>query len=279
MPLTIDDRHATNICATCGTRYATAKNSGDECFICNDERQYVLESGQHWTSYDTIAADHSIHISERAERLYDLRIMPHFAIGQRAFLVLSESGNILWDCLPLLDEATVAFIQSKGGLKAIAISHPHYYSLMTVWAQVFDCPIYLHEADKQWMMDHDDHVHSWPGNGFALWDGLQLVHTPGHFAGSIVLHAPHHGQAGTLLTGDSLFVGRNRKQVSFMYSFPNYIPLPASDVRLIHGRINQLSFDSMYSAFDGLNIDTGARAIYEASVIRYLQTVDTQQTA
>lgn len=274
MPFVVDQQTVNNICTTCGTRYERAMQPGEDCPICNDERQYVLESGQHYTSYDAVVAQHSIRIAERAPRLHDMRLVPAFSIGQRAFLVQSPGGNILWDCLPLIDEATVAFIQAKGGLKAIAISHPHYYSLMAVWAEIFDCPIYLHEADQQWIMDRRDRINLWGGDQQTLWDGMSLVHTPGHFPGSIVLHLPRHGHGGTLLTGDSLFVSRDRKQVSFMYSFPNYIPLPAKDVRVIDGRVAPLVFDSMYSAFDGLNIHADAKEIYLRSVIRYLRAVD-----
>lgn len=273
MKFAIDNKQDTNICATCGTRYATARQAGDGCTICNDDRQYVLESGQHWISYEAIAGSHTILITERDKDLHDLRLVPAFAITQRAFLVQSPGGNILWDCLPLVDEPTAAFIQSKGGLKAIAISHPHYYSLMAAWAKIFDCPIYLHEADQQWIMDKRDHIALWSGNQKQLWDGMSLVHTPGHFPGSIVLHMPHHGAQGTLLTGDSIFVSRDRKQVGFMYSFPNYVPMPPGDVRIIHQRLAPLVFDSMFSAFDGLNIYTGAKEIFTKSVKRYLEIV------
>jgi len=38
-----------------------------------------------------------------------------------------KPGNILWDCVSLIDSDTVARIQALGGISAIAISHPHYY--------------------------------------------------------------------------------------------------------------------------------------------------------
>ncbi|WP_315817910.1 MBL fold metallo-hydrolase [Paraflavitalea speifideaquila] len=237
----------------------------------------MLESGQQWINYASILNNYSIHISERDTDLYDLRLVPAFAIGQRTFLVQSAGGNILWDCLPLLDEPTVAYIQSRGGLKGIAISHPHYYSLMALWAKTFDCPIYLHEADEQWIVDKRDHVQLWSGSHKPLWDGMSLVHTPGHFAGSTVMHLPHHGAKGTLLAGDSIFVSRDRKQVGFMYSFPNYVPMPPRDVKSIHKRLSPLQFDSMYSAFDQLNIYTGAKDIFEGSVKRYLQMVSSNE--
>jgi hypothetical protein len=57
---------------------------------------------------------------------------PIFAIGQRALLLQTDQGNILWDCITYLDHDTVAAIQQRGGLKAIAISHPHFYT--TIYA-------------------------------------------------------------------------------------------------------------------------------------------------
>jgi hypothetical protein len=58
----------------------------------------------------------------------------------------TPDGNILWDCISLLDEATVDIINALGGLKAIAISHPHYYATNAVWSATFgNVPVYIHE--------------------------------------------------------------------------------------------------------------------------------------
>lgn len=53
---------------------------------------------------------------------------PSFAIGQRALLVRTPQGNVLWDSITLIDDATVDAVRKLGGIRAIAISHPHYYS-------------------------------------------------------------------------------------------------------------------------------------------------------
>ena len=126
----INHRTDKTICATCGTQFPATDQLPELCPICNDDRQYIGDNGQTWTSLATLANDRTIRFSQVSDSLYDLRVVPSLAIGQRAFLILSESGNVLWDCLPFIDEPTAAFIRSVGGLKAIAISHPHYYSLM-----------------------------------------------------------------------------------------------------------------------------------------------------
>ncbi len=113
------------ICSTCGTYYPTG-SAPELCTVCMDERQYIREGGQHWTIPSLLHQTHSIKLNKMKAPLYELEINPVFAIGQRAMLVLSAHGNILWDCIPMLDEMTIQFIQSKGGLKAIAFSHPHY---------------------------------------------------------------------------------------------------------------------------------------------------------
>jgi hypothetical protein len=63
---------------------------------------------------------------------------------------------------------------------------------------------------------------------------LTLIRCGGHFEGGTVLHwAGGSGGKGALLTRDIIQVAPDRKNVSFMYSYPNYIPLPASAIERI----------------------------------------------
>ena len=50
---------------------------------------------------------------------------------------------MLWDCVSHLDEETLQQIQALGGLKAIAISHPHFYDSCLDWAEAFSCQVRL----------------------------------------------------------------------------------------------------------------------------------------
>jgi len=61
-------------------------------------------------------------------RLLAIRTEPQLAIGQSAYLVRTPEGNVLWDCITYLDDETIKAIEAYGGLKAIAISHPHFFS-------------------------------------------------------------------------------------------------------------------------------------------------------
>src|SRR5438128_7074742 len=136
-----------------------------------------------------------------------------FALGQRAILVQSAEGNVLWDSVSLVDEATVDLLNGLGGVAAIAISHPHYYTTMVEWSRAFGrAPIYVHAADRSWVQRPDPAIEFWSGPTRRLNRELTLIRCGGHFAGGAVMHASAaSGGRGALLTGDILQVTMDRQ--------------------------------------------------------------------
>ncbi|MFC4768438.1 MBL fold metallo-hydrolase [Effusibacillus consociatus] len=227
------------ICVTCGTQFPATATPPPECPICQDERQYVGHKGQLWTTLEQLKNEgfHSF-FREEERNLIGIGIEPQFAIGQRALLIQTPAGNILWDCIPFLDEDTITKVKKLGGLKAIAISHPHYFSALAEWAEKLDVPVYLHEADRGWVMRQSDRIHFWEGDTLSLTEEVTLIRLGGHFRGSSVLHWKQGAEGrGALLTGDTIYVVADRSWVSFMYSYPNLIPLPAPEVRRIRDTV------------------------------------------
>jgi hypothetical protein len=257
------------ICATCGTHYS-ASDHYDLCPICADDRQYIPEGGQRWTLPEELAGKHSVRTHRLHENVYELEIAPAFAIAQRAFLILSPQGNILWDCIPLLNEPTVEFIKAHGGLRAIAFSHPHYYSNMNVWADTFDCPIYIHHTDEQWIFGKGGRVELWRGGEKVLWDGMRLINVGGHFPGSSILHVPALSPEGTVFSGDTLVIAPNKQHIAVMYSYPNRMPLPRHEVERIRQQVEVLQFDALYSFMRDLNLTKNVKEIFNTSMERYL---------
>lgn len=262
----VADADKPTICVNCGTRYCQVKYDAEHCVVCEDDRQYVHPDGQQWTSYDRLIHDHSIAIKQHTDGLHELKVTPDFAIAQRAFLIESTSGNVLCDCLPLIDSAALAFVKSRGGLAAIAISHPHYYGLMVEWARLFDCPVYLHDKDRQWVMDDDRRVEYWEGDCLPLTGSMSIVHTGGHFPGSTILH---HAVSETVFVGDTLQLSRDKKHLSVMHSYPNFIPLSDDETLRVLERVSPLQFDALFGAFSHQNLPQGARAVFDQSLERY----------
>lgn len=263
------------ICTTCGTQYAQSEQPPAACAICEDDRQYVKVTGQQWTVSDKLRLTNRNSIRHEEPGLIGLGVEPHFAIGQRALLVQTPGGNFLWDCVPLLDPALVEMIKSFGGLSAIAISHPHYYTAMVDWSRAFgDVPIHLHLADREWVMRPDRSIVFWDGETKTLGEGLTLIRCGGHFDGGTVLHwQGGAGGRGALLTGDILQVVADRKHVSFMRSYPNYVPLPATALDRIVRAVEPYSYDRVYGAFWDTVIDRDGKAAVARSAERYRQAI------
>jgi hypothetical protein len=252
------------ICKACGTQFADADTPPDSCPICTDWRQYVpAATGQQWTTLAELAADHANTIRDQGE-LVGIGTTPSFAIGQRALLVPFGDSNLLWDCITLLDDATDAEVERRGGLAAIAISHPHYYSCMVEWAQRFDCPIHLHAADAEWVMRSDPAIRFWEGERLELDHGLTLIRGGGHFDGGTILH-----RDGALLVGDIIQVIPDRTHVGFMWSYPNLVPLPDAEVQRMAAAVEPFAYDAIYGAWWDAIIPADGPEIVRRSADRY----------
>ena len=263
------------ICVTCGTQFAETTSPPTHCPICEDERQYVGPNGQQWTTLAALQKSYNNTIKSHEPGLTGIGSEPRFAIGQRALLVQTAQGNLLWDCISLLDDATVDAVQALGGIAAIAISHPHYYSSMVAWSQAFNAaPIYLHAGDRQWVMRPDPAVVFWEGATLPLLDGLTLIHCGGHFEGGSVLHWPAGAEGkGALLTGDILQVVQDRRYVSFMRSYPNLIPLPAAAVQQVVDAVESFPYDRIYGAWWETIVASDAKAGVHYSAERYIRAI------
>ena len=199
------------LCVTCGTQFSETVQPPGRCPICEDERQYVNPDGQKWTTLAELRSSHKNIVKQEEAGLFSINTEPRFGIGQRAFLIQTEKGNVLWDCVSLLDDATIARVNELGGIAEIAISHPHYYTSMVEWSRAFGAAtIHLHEAERPWVMRPDASITFWTGGGLELRGGLKLVSTGGHFEGYQVLHwpagagrsrCPHGGRSAADLHG------------------------------------------------------------------------------
>jgi hypothetical protein len=180
---------------------------------------------------------------------------------------------VLWDCVTLLDEATVALVRGLGGIAAIAISHPHYYSAMVEWSRAFGCPVHLHAADRRHVMrPAAAALRFWEGETLEILPGVTLHRLGGHFAGGTVLHWAN-GRGGALLSGDIVQVAPDR-HVSFLWSYPNMIPLPGAEVARIGARLTALEFEAVHGAFPGRDIPVGGKAALARSVARYVAALE-----
>jgi hypothetical protein len=261
------------ICGTCGVQYAKTAEEPGECKICTEERQFVSVAGQTWTTLEQLIASNNYNndIIFEEEGLHSIKTIPAFGIGQNAYLIQNGNFNLLWDCITYLDEDTVNGINELGGIQAIALSHPHYYASQVEWAAAFNAPIYIHEDDKEWITRPSEHIVFWSGEELVLQEGLRLHRVGGHFKGAAVLE--WQKREGILFVGDIIRVAADRKWVTFMYSYPNFIPLPANIVKRISSQIEALNFEKLFDAFHRV-IEKDAKQRVELSAARYIAALE-----
>lgn len=264
-----------SICNACGTQFPEAPEAPPSCPICSDSRQFIPKGGQQWTTLEKLGQGHQNAFHQHEPKLIGLGTIPEFAIGQRALLLRTAQGNFLWDCISFLDAATVEIIWALGGLRGIAISHPHFYTTMLEWSAAFDdVPVYLHAADREWVMRPGNAIEFWDGAQKELAPGITLIQCGGHFPGSAVLHwAGGAGGGGVLLTGDTLYVTPDG-MVTFLYSYPNAVPLPARAVHRIAEAVQPFTYDRIYAAWWDRHIHSNAQEIVARSVARYTEAVE-----
>ncbi|MBA3450055.1 MAG: MBL fold metallo-hydrolase [Chloroflexia bacterium] len=266
-----------HLCVTCGAQFAATAAPPESCPICDEERQYVGHAGQQWTTLDELRKDHRNQIEVIEPGLRGIATTPPVAIGQQAHLIETTAGNVLWNCISFIDDATVAAVEERGGLAAIAISHPHFFTAMVEWSRAFGgVPVVVHGDDRDWVMRPDELIKFWSGETAdpLPGSGLTLIRCGGHFPGSCVLHWPEGAAgAGALLTGDTIQVAGDRRWVSFMYSYPNLIPLGPESIRGIVEAIAPYDFDRLYGGWSGSVVATDAKAAVGRSAARYLARI------
>lgn len=271
------------ICTACGTQFPNSdRQSLTTCFICDDPRQFTPPTGQSFTTLRDMLAPHSDYKNlfqqyQRDDRITFIHTVPKVGIGQRCALIKTPAGNILWDCITFLDDATVEQITALGGINAIVISHPHYYSTHLLWARTFDCKVYLAAEDRQWLAQTDALKQVFIPEGEVetdiLLSGVKALKLGGHFPGSFVLLA--HGRlliADTLVTTPAGLgswttdaVGGRREghlgrpegmnTYAFMWSIPNMIPLSPSELSQMWKVLCGHEFKSTHGAFMGQDIE------------------------
>ncbi len=262
------------ICNACGHQFPSAdRTSVTTCHICDDPRQFVPASGQTFTTMKELRKSHRNEFTpyHGDPRITFISTTPSFAIGQSATLIKTPKGNILWDCITLLDDETVQRIKDAGGLLCIAISHPHFYSAHVQWARAFGCPVHLASEDVEWATLSSSHHQLVSQIETNLYDtGAKLVKLGGHFPGSLtLLFDGNLFHADTLMTSPAALgkynvdaTGAPRQpppglsSFSFLWSIPNRIPLSADEMARMWDVLHHYDFHATHSSFPNTSIQS-----------------------
>ena len=83
----------------------------------------------------------------------------------------------------------------------------------------------------------------------------------------------HVAERRALLAGDVVQVVPDRTHVSFMYSYPNLIPLGEPAVRRIGAAVEPFDFETIHGAWWGRLVPRDGKDVVRRSVDRYIRAV------
>src|SRR3712207_3634094 len=105
------------ICRTCGVDYTTSERPPGRCPICEEEAQSFGWNGQQGATMAHLIGEGRSNLFEKGDpALPPPNTSPPVAIGQRALLVRTPGGNVMWDCVTLVDDASIEEVRRLGGL-------------------------------------------------------------------------------------------------------------------------------------------------------------------
>ena len=247
------------ICATCAVEH---DEPVEVCAICADPRQWVPADGQRWTTLAEMRdAGYRTRVVEREPGLWAITSRPAAGIGQQSKVVRTDAGCLLFDPIGFVDDAAVDALQRLGPVVAIVASHPHMYGMQVEWSRALgDVPVLVAEKDREWVARNDPMIRTW-SDDLEILPGVTLAQPGGHFPGSAVVHwaAGAEGR-GVILASDTVFANPDRTSVSFMWSYPNRIPLSGAVAERVAAHVCRFAFDRLYGNFDNV-IPSGARAL------------------
>ncbi|ORY29341.1 hypothetical protein BCR39DRAFT_532414 [Naematelia encephala] len=273
------------ICTACGTQYPKSVTS---CVICEDPRQFVPASGQSWSSLAELGETRTQRLTEDQEdgRIKFIHTEPGFGINQTPILIETNGGSYIWDCAAYISPHLISYLSSlRMPLKAIAISHPHFFSTSLTWSRALRVPLYLCSADKEWFqrlsdITPQDDVRWWTDE-IDLGPAVKLIQCGGHFPGSSILHWDRLSESpppldnlptkptpvsGIILTADTIMVQPTQKRFTFIWSAPNMIPLDPHEVIRIYDKVKYLPFGQASSTWPGRFIRQDAKDVLRRSI-------------
>jgi glyoxylase-like metal-dependent hydrolase (beta-lactamase superfamily II) len=195
--------------------------------------------------------------------MHTIYTAPSFGIGQRAILLLTPHGTVMWDLIGYLDDATISRLKAPpfNGLRAIVISHPHYYTNHLDWAETFDCPVYIAAEDEVWTSREDVHGRRKLITGATeeIVPGVTAIKVGGHFPGSLVLHWKNMLLiADSIVTQPSALYHINRPagtiSYTYMWSIPNMIPLSPRALVTMWQALQPFEFTQTHGAILGQDV-------------------------
>ena len=130
------------------------------------------------------------------------------SFGACSWLICRPDGNVMVD-VPRWSAPLARRIEALGGLAAIVLTHRDDVADHARWARAFGAERWIHGADAEAAPEAERRMEGEAPR--LIGDGLRLIPTPGHTAGSMCLQLGE--QRAVLFSGDHLWWNRELQVV------------------------------------------------------------------
>ena len=207
-------------------------------------------------------------ILQLEEDIWRICLEPTLGIRHFAYFVERPDGNVLMDMQPLLTADLEDWIASKGGLRVIILSHPHYYGAMDEFSARFKAPIKIHGTDKEWSVGYPN-VEFFNFEVLKLGEDLEVHHIPAQFEGGLCLLYKRFG--GVIFTGDTIMVSPSTGELTAWKNTPRQVPYQINEFLVIRERLMALDFNQLYASVRG-EVRRNAKDLLSAFSRDYIET-------
>ncbi|MBI2881264.1 MAG: MBL fold metallo-hydrolase [Candidatus Tectomicrobia bacterium] len=255
------------VCTYCGNRTFVEAGEEPRCLIC--AKRYVPgpKERPRFARPDDLRPDHHMEIVQLEEDIWRFYTRPDLGIRHYAYFIQRPGGNVLMDMQPLLTEDLAGWIEERGGIRHIILSHPHYYGAMDEFSARFRAPIHVHVSDRPWPAGYPN-VEFFETERLSLDGALEVHRIPAQFEGGLCLLFAR--RRGVLFTGDTLMVSPATGELSAWKSTPRRVPYTREEFRVIREGILRLEFDQIFASVRG-EVRSGAKERAAAFCADYLE--------
>ena len=151
-------------------------------------------------------------------------------MGGTAYTILADTGNILIDC-PAWEDSTRSFLEEKGGVRWLFITHRVAIGKVKEIQQAFGCEVLIQEQEAYLLPQLK--VTSFHRE-FQLSPTAQAIWTPGHSPGAACLYYSLHG--GILFTGRHLLPNQKGEPVPLRIAKTFHWPRQIQSIQALRDR-------------------------------------------
>lgn len=218
------------------------------CANCMDVRNALPEEEFEYLHIEEAQKQFRTKHRKHNDSFYEFWTEPQLGLGSHGYLILHPEGNVAYEAAPFYDQESFDFIESLGGIKYLAASHPHGYGALWQLQQAFDPVLMIHKNDlqhtKAFKVTHpmDDHL--------ELMDNFVFDRLGGHYDGQTSLYVKDQK---LFFIGDALKIDFEEERpvaLSCHKGFHYSIPLTREELKKYIEVFGRYEFESAITPFE-----------------------------